>query len=68
MDSCGDATEFPQFGRHFDPGFVGFFQTIREFLDFLILSLFDLSCGRRLIVREGFLRLLLLGLLLLVVA
>ena len=66
--SCGGATEFPQFGSHFDHGLVEFLRTVCEFLNFLLFSRFALGCGRRLNVRSRFLRLLLVGFLLLTVA
>ena len=34
LDSCEEATKFSQFGRHFNHGFVGFIQSLREFLIF----------------------------------
>ena len=38
LDSCRDATKFSQFGRHFNHGFVGYIQSLREFLNFLVFS------------------------------
>ena len=37
LDSCGDATKFAQFGRHFNHGLVERIQSLRDVLNFLFV-------------------------------